>query len=210
MRQEITVVDGILFSMPQMAEKAQKELEGIKFVKEKLDMDNPEAVLQVYNRLRREKMFETPVGLFFLRDLQEYLRTIPFIKNEDIANLDFEMIVEKSNGENLSIKKEQMKARDLKTKIIQKEQKIKEKEVRLHRKNKDQKTNKKLQSSIILNVILAVVILVMMIISATSNSITIVNYENKLIDKYEKWESDLGKREKTIQEQEEKYNIPKE
>jgi hypothetical protein len=36
---------------------------------------------------------------------------------------------------------------------------------------------------------------------------TIIDYENKLIDRYEMWENQLTDREQKIQEYEEKYHI---
>ena len=59
---EKKVIEGFVFDSPQLAKKAQKEAEGVKYIKQRLDMDNPEAVLQVYNKIRMERLFETQVG----------------------------------------------------------------------------------------------------------------------------------------------------
>ena len=77
-------VGGFSFENKDEAEQAKKEIEGIRYIKTKTDMNDPEVILQVYNKMIGQKLFETAVGYSYLKDLQEYLTTIPFIKNEDI------------------------------------------------------------------------------------------------------------------------------
>ena len=78
------VVDGFSFSSEAEWEHAKKELEGIKYVRGKLDMDHPEQVLQLYNKMVDEKLFVTAVGMAYLADLREYLMSIPYISDEEI------------------------------------------------------------------------------------------------------------------------------
>ena len=77
-------VDGFEFETKEMAELAQKESDGIKYIKEQTRMDAPDVVLKLYRKLIDKQIFDTPVGYTFLYDLYEYLHTIPYIKNEDI------------------------------------------------------------------------------------------------------------------------------
>ena len=77
-------VGGFSFENKDEAEQAKKEIEGIRYIKTKTNMSDPEVILQVYNKMIGQKLFETAVGYSYLKDLQEYLTTIPFIKNEDI------------------------------------------------------------------------------------------------------------------------------
>lgn len=77
-------VNGFLFENAAEAEQAKKEAEGVKYIRGKLSMDEPEAVLQIYNKMVRQNLFETAVGYAYLFDLQEYLRSIPFINQEEI------------------------------------------------------------------------------------------------------------------------------
>ena len=79
--EQVYVVNGFAFYSELEAEQAKKEMEGIKYIKEKTNMSNPEMVLKIYNKMVREKMFVTSVGYAYLFDLQEYLLSIPFIKN---------------------------------------------------------------------------------------------------------------------------------
>ena len=78
------VVDGFYFPDNPEAEQAKKEKEGIRFIREKSAMDGPEAVLKLYNRMIQQNLFETAVGYTYLKDLQEYLLSVPEISREDI------------------------------------------------------------------------------------------------------------------------------
>ena len=51
-------------------------------------------------------------------------------------------------------------------------------------------------------IILALCVILMFIIMGTSGTPTILNYENKLIDKYETWEQELEQRETAVKERE--------
>ena len=63
---------------------------------------------------------------------------------------------------------------------------------------------KKYHISLYINVILVVIIAAMFVITATSkNNITILNYENELINKYEQWEEELAQREEALKQREE-------
>lgn len=77
-------VDGFEFETEEEAKRAQKEKAGIRYIKENTDMNNPDIVYKLYMRLNKPDTFSTPVGLAFLVELQEFLHTIPYIKNEEI------------------------------------------------------------------------------------------------------------------------------
>ena len=52
------------------------------------------------------------------------------------------------------------------------------------------------------SLILLISVVSMMLLAATSDNVNIVNYENKLIDKYSSWEQELEEREQAVKEQE--------
>ena len=84
----VYVVEGFAFTSEVEAEQAKKECEGVKYIREKANMANPDVMLQIYNKMIREKMFVTAVGYSYLCDLQEYLRANPHIKDEDILPIE--------------------------------------------------------------------------------------------------------------------------
>lgn len=176
------IVNGFVFTNEAEAKQAEKEVEGVKFVKGKIDMDKPEMVLQVYNKMVRQKLFETAVGYSYLKDLQEYLQSIPFIDKADILPIQVQS----------SVLEEQMRRNRTKPKqsAAAKERYI----------NIDYKNRYRVMRGIA--IALAICVVAMFAISATAGSPTILNYEQKLINRYAEWEEELNEREAWIVERE--------
>ena len=177
--EQIYIVEGFAFASESEAEKAQKESEGIKYIKEKINMNHPERVLQIYNKMISEKMFVTVVGYGYLSELQEYLKRNPSVKNEDIFPIE---IIHSNADENLK---------------EEKGQKINTKNV-----GSDGQFEKKYKISLVINLILVISVIGMFAISATSKHPTILNYEEKLINRYSAWEQELTEREAALREAE--------
>lgn len=191
-------VGGFLFENADEAQQALKEVEGIKYIRSKTDMDNPELVLQVYNKMVEQKLFETAVGYSYLKDLQEYLTTIPYIKNEDILSIP---VNHKKLEESLKKQKIEIAQKERKriAKIRQKEKQA-QKETESGRK-------KKLTISVWCNFILAICIVCMFLITMTSDNPTIIDYQSKILDKYAAWEQELTERERAVTEKEQELGI---
>lgn len=180
---------GFAFSDKKMMEKAVKEEEGIRYIKKSADMKNPQMIYELYCQIVRQRIFETPVGFAFLYDLQEYLKTNPSILNEDIPSIPVTGYRQDAlNGtEGKERPKEAVKT---KTKVIHK--KIE--------KNVDYKPW--FRTSVTISIILLFIVIGMFVVTATSDNINIINYENALIEKYENWETQLNEREERLIERE--------
>lgn len=189
--QNTMVINGFLFTNEEEAAQARKEVEGIKYIKDKTDMDNPEMVLQIYNKMIQQKLFETAVGFAYLKDLQEYLISIPFVLNEDVLPIPVRHPILES-----SIRKK------LRTPV---KQRVKKQPAVRREKNIDYK--KRFDITIFLALILAVSVVGMFFVSASSDNPNILNYENSLINKYEEWEHELNEREAAVQKQEQELGI---
>lgn len=176
-------VGGFLFWDKKTAEQAEREAEGIRFIQEKIDKNEPRTVLEIYNQVVRQKMFVTAVGQAYLRDLQEYLRAVPEIAEEDILPIPAERMKKVTIQEH---PKKQMPSP--------------KSHVDVKAKNVDYK--KKFHTAFILDIAFIVCIIFMFLINLTSNNVTILNYETKLIDKYEQWENELEEREQMLDERE--------
>lgn len=176
--ENIIAVDGFIFANEAEAKQAGKEAEGVKYIKEKTDMDNPEMVLRIYNKMIQQKLFETAVGYSYLKDLQEYLRSIPFIRNEDIFPIP---VQHPSLEQSIRSAKRVEPPRKVQTVV----------------KHADYRKRYLLTRA--LSVILTICILAMFAITATTNNTTILNYENELINKYEAWEQELSEREAAVE-----------
>ena len=66
---------------------------------------------------------------------------------------------------------------------------------------------KRLRISLIVNLFLAVLVVGMVIITLTSDQPNIVNYENKIVDKYAQWQQELEEREQAVREKEQELQI---
>ena len=97
-------VDGFLFEDEKTANLARKEEEGIRFIKERTALNNPEVVLKLYTKLIDEELFVTPVGTRFLTELQNILLTSTYIAKDEIPAIPVESNVREKkimvSGEN--------------------------------------------------------------------------------------------------------------
>ena len=184
--EQVYVVEGFAFTSEKEAEQAKKEREGIRYIKEKTNMSNPDMVLQIYNKMVREKMFVTAVGYAYLFDLQEYLRTNLQINDEDILPIG---IVHPTIQESLKEEKQkhQLQIQEMKKKATKKPA-------------SDAEMQNKYKLSLLVNLILAISVAFMFVISATSGHPTILNYEEELINRYSAWEQELTEREAILRE----------
>lgn len=183
------------FETQAQADVAQKELEGVRYIRSQTNMDDPDVVLQLYNSLILKEVFVTPVGFDFLRQLQEYLNTIPYIKNEDILPIPVYRpeLVEEDDP------KREKQVRDR----AQKRRQKKAKELRAQKKRKNRDYHGAYLVSTFFAVVFALVIVGMFAITYLSDdNVNILNYENAIIDKYEDWQKALDKREKQLDERE--------
>ncbi|MBO5302696.1 MAG: hypothetical protein J6A92_01450 [Lachnospiraceae bacterium] len=175
---------GFAFSDEKMMEKAVKEAEGVEFVRSRIDMKNPETVLQIYRQTIERQLFETPVGYAFLYELQEYLKTSTSIEPEYIPAIP---VVNKSEEAQLE--------------KVKREKKQKEKPAR-EKKIVNVNYKGRFHTSFFINIIMLLMIIGMFAVAATSENVNILNYENALIEKYEMWENELEEREDNLEQRE--------
>lgn len=194
-------IDGFLFTDAAESAQAKKEMEGIRYLRQKLDRDNPEQVLQVYNQAVDQQLFTTPVGYYFLKELQDYLITIPFIKDEDIHRiLISERMTETFEKSRAKAEKEEKKTA---VKKYEDEKKIREKKIQA--KNTDYKA--RFAWALLFDLVLLLLVVGMFAVNIISdNNVNILNYENQLIDRYEEWEEELTQREEAIKLKERELN----
>lgn len=194
--QETYEAGGFVFRTKKEAELAQREIEGTKYLRQKLDMENPQAVFSIYQNLIEQDLFETPVGYCFLKELRDYLLMIPAISNEEVLAIPIRY--PQTEEEEKKQKKEQKKEEQRKER-----QKEKEKAKNRKEQKKEGKNYKgRCQFFMVTSLILLISVVSMMLLAATSDNVNILNYENKLIDKYSSWEQELEEREQAVKEQE--------
>lgn len=194
--QETYEAGGFVFRTKKEAELAQREIEGTKYLRQKLDMENPNAVFSIYQNLIEQDLFETPVGYCFLKELRDYLLMIPAISNEEVLAIPIRY--PQTEEEEKKQKKEQKKEEQRKERQREKEKAKNKKEQKKEGKN----YKGRCQFFMVTSLILLISVVSMMLLAATSDNVNILNYENKLIDKYSSWEQELEEREQAAKEQE--------
>lgn len=173
-------VNGFSFVSEVEGRQAQKEAEGVRFIAEKTDMQNPERVLHIYNKIIQEELFETVVGFAYLKELQEYLRSIPFIDKDEILPIPVE-------HPTLAASIREARRVETKNKKGQGESTVRNVDYRV-----------RYRVTRMLCIVLAICVAAMFGITATTNSATVLNYERQIIDKYEAWEQELSEREAAL------------
>ena len=194
--QETYEAGGFVFRTKKEAELAQREIEGTKYLRQKLDMENPNAVFSIYQNLIEQDLFETPVGYCFLKELRDYLLMIPAISNEEVLAIPIRY--PQTEEEEKKQKKEQKKEEQRKERQREKEKAKNKKE----QKKEGQNYKGRCQFFMVTSLILLISVVSMLLLAATSDNVNILNYENKLIDKYSSWEQELEEREQAVKEQE--------
>ncbi len=177
------VVDGYYFRTKETALEAQNELNAIKYVSMKTDLKDPKQVYLLYNKLLEKELFKTIVGIGYLKKLQDFLYVSDEIPNDKIQpiSVDYEL------QELLKGRREITRNKSVINKL----------------KKQKKKYNDMFIKAIIVNVVLVAVIAFMIIITLTSKNPNIIDYENKLQNKYSTWQEELESQEESIKEREE-------
>lgn len=180
-------VDGFLFEDEATAELAKKEEEGIRFIKERTALDNPEVVLKLYKKLLEQNLFVTPVGVRFMLELQNVLLGSTYIARNEIPPINVSAMVIKKEVET----EENGKGAMAKVKKVTK--KVDEKV--------EGNYKKPFYIALFFAIVFALSVVGMFIISEVSgNSVNIINYRDKILNEYSTWEAELQEKEAELKE----------
>ncbi|SEK30693.1 hypothetical protein SAMN02910377_00530 [Pseudobutyrivibrio ruminis] len=195
-------IGGYIFDDENKAKKAAKELKAVEYILGQIKDSDENAVLTVYKKLLNQRMFSTEIGMSFLAQLRQNLLDSEVFTPEDIPpvysleeppkDVTPEEKTEDTNSssdEKVSKAKKEKADKKVVAKVTNDSLEIK----RLKAINK---------VLLIFCIALLLCVLGMFYVSTTINSPTILDYEEKLIDKYSSWEQDLTEREEAIREKE--------
>ncbi len=172
--------EGFLFLNGEDAALANKERKQVNYLEKNIDFNNPEQVLVVYQKLIEERTFKTPVGMFFLKRLQDFLVKKVDGGKERISAIPVdepcERAVKRPREELPSIRKATQK-----------------------RKTKQENNHR---VSVILNFVLITAVIVMFWMTLQSDTPNMINYRIALENRYSSWEQELTEREQNIREKE--------
>ncbi len=194
-----SIIDGFEFADLKEAMQAAKEVEGVRYIRTKTDLANPEMVLQIYNKMVSQEMFDTVVGYCYLKELQNYLYDARVIADHAILPIKIERPGAKGGAGESTAHADEPKQKE--TPVRPAQPRVTE---NTQPRGKVDHTDYKVRSQVlgIVSAVLTVCVILMFVIMATSGSPNILNYENQLIDKYEQWEQELVERENAVKERE--------
>ena len=186
-------VDGFLFEDEETAQIARKEEEGIRFIKQRTALDNPEVVLKLYKKLLEQELFVTPVGIRFLTELQNILLTSVYIARDEISPIPVKALEDgQKAASGTPVEKSIQKSEEIGTK----NKKVDSKAADAYRK--------KFLVATFCAIILGVSVIGMFVINAISgNNVNIINYREQLLNEYSDWEAELKTEEERLERWEE-------
>lgn len=172
-------INGYRFGSLKDVEAAGEEARKIEYFKEKTKGKSPHAILALYDKLIDEKIFKTPVGWDYLKELQEQMINAG-ISEEEIRPISCYVNFSYKTGEELD--------------HIYARQKV--------RPSRKKKNVNSFQVSVCINVLLAVLVFAMFIIALNSENPNILNYKQAITNEYAAWEQELTERENKVREKE--------
>ncbi len=171
-------VDGFVFATAADAQIAREETKKIQYISDKLDYNQPETILEVYNKMIVNRIFVTPIGYAFLRELQIYLYRQLEIEDSKVKSIPLYTIFGAKAGE-LS-----------KLDAIYVQPKAK----------KDY--HKEYIAAVWVCILLVVLVISLFTVALNAKNPNIMNYKNVLENQYSEWEQDLTERENALREKE--------
>jgi hypothetical protein len=182
-------VGGYTFKTKEGAQAAKDELAAIKYMSSKTDSTNAKQVYILYHDIIDKKLFNTLIGMNYLKELQQFLYLSPDVPNEKIRPIPI-------NNET----KEMMEGR---RELTEHKSEIR----KLTKERNHYKDN--FVISVIVNVVLVVVIAAMIYITLHSSNANVINYEVNLQDKYASWQEELQSQEESLNARERALNQQK-
>lgn len=177
------VVSGFAFYSEKDARLAEQERQKIAYLDKRIDRADIESVLAIYKKALEDRVFRTPVGLEYLRELQGELREREAELGEEIPPIPL--------WTNFA---------DVRTKPSPARR-------RIQPVPEDNSKKAGFRLSLLMNVVMIVAIIAMFIITLNSDQPNILNYERNLQNKYASWEQELTEREQTVREKERELHI---
>lgn len=178
------ISEGFSFQNSIDAQQAAQESRKIEYLEAHMDYSDPENILAVYQKAITDRVFRTPVGIVYLKKLQDYLMNQEEIDKEKILPIPLYIAYENVLRDKPSPARQRIKQSASK-----------------------KKKSMALPISVMLNIGLIVTVLAMFAMTLLSDQPNIVNYRNALVNQYASWEQELTEREQRVREKERELGI---
>lgn len=177
-------VEGYHFGTLEDAKQARLEKKEAEYFEARLGGGAAGNMLSVYNKILDEKVFATPVGWEYVKQLQQRLRT-------------------------LGVSEELIRPIPMYVTFVHEKQSVMDNLVRERVKpsRKLSKDKKNLRKSVFVNVVLGILVLAMFIITMKGSNPNILNYKKNITNQYASWEQELTGREKQLRQKENELGV---
>ena len=173
--EERLIVDGYLYGNEDDVKLAKEEKKTVEYLETKINYDDVQTTLRIYNKAIKDKIFKTPAGFEFLKKMRNEMikRGMP---EENIGGIPLYKVFSKEDDD---------------------------KPVRVFQvKENNDGTKEMLRFSLWANIALVIIIIGMFIITITGENVNILNYRHKIENEYAAWQLELEEREAVIREKE--------
>lgn len=205
------IIGDFSFDTEEEAKEAQREVQAISYIMKQINTEDPQAVLAAYQQMVKKNLFHTKLGIGFLEDMRKQLLALPEVSDADVPEIP-QIAAKQEDTKRILIKEDEAKHaeedKELKkkteSKIQPKHAKIKEEQpMTVEEVTVAMKKYKKMSHILLIACVTMLLIIIgMFAINATSQNPTILNYEEKIINKYASWEQQLDQREQELNERE--------
>ncbi len=175
------IVSGYAFYNEQDAVLAETERKKVEYLHTNLNTSDPEKVFAVYSKAVSDRIFKTPIGIDFLREMQTYLIEQCDYSQDDVPPIPLYVEIERQ---------------------------LRETEITDHRKINTKKKDKPKEKvpfifiSVVLNIALIAAVIAMFVITINSEQPNILNYETALKNRYSYWDQELTEKDHDLRERE--------
>ena len=185
-------IGGYIFNDEESARKAAKELKTVEYILGQIKEADEKTVLQIYNKLLKQRLFSTEIGLGFLSQLRQNLLASGMFAEDEVE--DVYTIGEQELQSEFDNQGEDSDTQEKDRVLSKSDTSLELKQIR----------KLKIINSVLIVVSLTLLLCVigMFYVSSTINSPTILNYEETITDQYSTWKQELDEREAELKARE--------
>ena len=173
--EERLIVDGYLYGNEEDVKLAKEEKRTAEYLESRINYDDLQTALKIYNKAIKDKIFKTPAGFEFLKKMRNEMikRGMP---EENVGGIPLYKVFAKED-ENKPVRIFQVK------------------------QNNDG-VREMLRFSLWANLALIIIVIGMFIITIVGENVNVINYRHKIENEYSVWQQELKEREAVIKEKE--------
>ncbi len=183
MAEDMLTVQGFRFTALADAKTAEEEYKKMVYIRQRMNMNNPEEILAIYDKMIENGLFVTPVGVDFLMRTREYLVESGAIAPERIRPIETgSLFTQRARNEARAAARPRVT-----TDLVEENNKLKH----------------KYYIALATAIISIILVAVMFVVAKSSDNPNIINYRNAIENQYAEWDESLTQREEELREKEE-------